>query len=60
MIYLEITKKLSSVDVNFIEIFCNNVSIAFENMQVSLLWQTYSMPYELKGFIKKHGPLKKL
>jgi response regulator RpfG family c-di-GMP phosphodiesterase len=35
MIYLERTKKLSDTDVNFIEIFCNNVSIAFENIYLN-------------------------
>jgi response regulator RpfG family c-di-GMP phosphodiesterase len=35
MIYLERTKKLSDIDVNFIEIFCNNVSIAFENIYLN-------------------------
>jgi response regulator RpfG family c-di-GMP phosphodiesterase len=35
MIYLERTKKLSDIDINFIEIFCNNVSIAFENIYLN-------------------------
>ncbi len=35
MIYLERTKKLSDLDINFIEIFCNNVSIAFDNIYLN-------------------------
>ena len=35
MIYLERTKKLSDIDINFIEIFCKNVSIAFENIYLN-------------------------
>lgn len=35
MIYLERTKKLSEIDINFIEIFCNNVSIAFDNIYLN-------------------------
>jgi response regulator RpfG family c-di-GMP phosphodiesterase len=35
MIYLERTKKLSEIDIDFIEIFCNNVSIAFDNIYLN-------------------------
>jgi response regulator RpfG family c-di-GMP phosphodiesterase len=35
MIYLERTKKLSEIDLDFIEIFCNNVSIAFDNIYLN-------------------------
>jgi response regulator RpfG family c-di-GMP phosphodiesterase len=35
MIYLERTKKLTDIDINFIEIFCNNVSIAFDNIYLN-------------------------
>lgn len=35
MIYLERTKRLTELDINFIEIFCNNVSIAFDNIYLN-------------------------
>lgn len=35
MIYLERTKKLTDIDINFIEIFCSNVSIAFDNIYLN-------------------------
>jgi response regulator RpfG family c-di-GMP phosphodiesterase len=35
MIYLERSKRLSELDINFIEIFCSNVSIAFDNIYLN-------------------------
>jgi response regulator RpfG family c-di-GMP phosphodiesterase len=35
MIYLERTKKLNDIDIDFVEIFCNNVSIAFDNIYLN-------------------------
>lgn len=35
MIYLQRTKELSDIDINFIEIFSNNVSIAFDNIYLN-------------------------
>jgi response regulator RpfG family c-di-GMP phosphodiesterase len=35
MIYLEKPRRLNDIDMNFVEIFCNNVSIAFDNIYLN-------------------------